>query len=527
MKSQSRKVARSQSRDESMYPAMKSGSYKSTDNRQQTTDIVHNPINDRDTDVSGVSGVNGLKIQRFDSQRLIANSQKPTAHSKNLLIRTVFILLVSNFLTLSLAAQSLPMSLDDCMAYAVEHSTSVGKKINALDDAQQQYNSSVASLFPSLSASVSGTTNLGRSIDPETNNYTNVSTFSNSYGISGSMPLFTGLQGINTMRAAKVARERGVQELQISRDEVAMQTMQAYIDVLYYIGTTEIAAQQLEDSRLMLKEARKLYEIGRKSAADVAEVESQEANYDYLLTEQENNLALAKIRLREIMNFPQDQELELVEELDIEFLTMLTPMEEVVNHALNNNVKVVSAELNTSYSKLNYSRSKGYYYPSLYLYGGYNTSYFVNMENQAGYPSFLNQFSNNMGSYIQLGLSIPIFSGLERRSSAHMARNAWRSAELDEIAVRNAVESEVTTSYQQMKGYAKQYVVGQKKLEVAQLAYDGIAAKFEKGLVTAIDLQTASTTLLQAKSDCLRSKLQYVIEYRMVEYYNGRELINN
>ena len=340
------------------------------------------------------------------------------------------------------------------------------------------------------------------------------------------MPLFAGLQGINTIRAAKVARERGVNDLQLSRDEIAMQTMKAYIDVLYYIGTAEIAAKQLEDSRLMLKEIKKLYEIGRKSAAEVAEVESQEANYDYLLTEQQNNLALAKIRLCEIMNYPQDEELVIVEELDIEFQAMLTPMEDVVTYALNNNAKVISAELNTSYSKLNYNRTKGYYYPSLYLYGGYNTSYFINMENQAAYDAFLNQLRNNVGSYIQVGLSIPIFSGLDIRTSARKARNAWRNAELDEMAVRNAVESEVTQSYQQMKGYAKQYILGQKKVEAAQLAYDGISAKFEKGLVTAIDLQTASTTLLQAKSDCLRSKLQYVIEYKMVEYYNGGKLVN-
>ena len=450
--------------------------------------------------------------------------QQSTVNNQSI-IRTIFIYVVLIFLTLPLAAQSLPMTLDDCMAYAVEHSTSVGKKINALDDAQQDYNSSVASLFPSLSASVSGATNFGRSINPETNNYTNVSTFSNSYGISGSMPLFAGLQGINTIRAAKVARERGVNDLQLSRDEIAMQTMKAYIDVLYYIGTAEIAAKQLEDSRLMLKEIKKLYEIGRKSAAEVAEVESQEANYDYLLTEQQNNLALAKIRLCEIMNYPQDEELVIVEELDIEFQAMLTPMEDVVTYALNNNAKVISAELNTSYSKLNYNRTKGYYYPSLYLYGGYNTSYFINMENQAAYDAFLNQLRNNVGSYIQVGLSIPIFSGLDIRTSARKARNAWRNAELDEMAVRNAVESEVTQSYQQMKGYAKQYILGQKKVDAAQLAYEGIAAKFEKGLVTAIDLQTASTTLLQAKSDCLRSKLQYVIEYKMVEYYNGGELV--
>ncbi|MBR5216282.1 MAG: TolC family protein, partial [Bacteroidales bacterium] len=279
---------------------------RTTDNRQRTTDIVHNLI---------------ISHKEYKIQSSTAKSQS--------IIRTIFIYVVLNFLTLPLVAQSLPMTLDDCMAYAVEHSTSVGKKINALDDAQQDYNSSVASLFPSLSASVSGATNFGRSIDPETNNYTNVSTFSNSYGISGSMPLFAGLQGVNTVRAAKVARERGVNELQLSRDEIAMQTMKAYIDVLYYIGTTEIAAKQLEDSRLMLKEIKKLYEIGRKSAAEVAEVESQEANYDYLLTEQQNNLALAKIRLCEIMNYPQDEELNIDENIDIEFVNMLTPMEDV------------------------------------------------------------------------------------------------------------------------------------------------------------------------------------------------------
>ena len=212
---------------------------RTTDNRQRTTDIV-------------------LSLICHKTQQPNALAQQPTAKSQSIK-RTIFILLVSNFLTLGLAAQSSLMNMNDCMAYAVEHSTSVGKKINALDDAKQDYNSSVASLFPSLSASVSGATNFGRSIDPETNSYTNVSTFSNSYGISGSMPLFAGLQGVNTVRAAKVARERGTHELQISRDEIAMQTMQAYIDLLYYIGTVKIAQQQLEDSRQMLKEAKKLY----------------------------------------------------------------------------------------------------------------------------------------------------------------------------------------------------------------------------------------------------------------------------
>ena len=96
-----------------------------------------------------------------------------------------------------------------------------------------------------------------------------------------------------------------------------------------------------------------------------------------------------------------------------------------------------------------------------------------------------------------------------------------RNAELELAAVRNSVESEVVQACRRMDGYGKLYNQAVKKVEASQLAYDGIAAKFEKGLVTAIELQSAATTLLQAKSDRLRSQLQYMIEKRMVDYYSG------
>ena len=78
-----------------------------------------------------------------------------------------------------------------------------------------------------------------------------------------------------------------------------------------------------------------------------------------------------------------------------------------------------------------------------------------------------------------------------------------------------------------MQGYGKLYNQAVRKVEASQLAYDGIAAKFENGLVTAIELQSAATTLLQAQSDRLRSQLQYMIEKRMVDYYSGIPFVHS
>ncbi len=439
----------------------------------------------------------------------------------------ILTLLVSNFLTLVCItnAKAQTLTLDECMRYAVENSTTVGQKNLALDDSKTNYAEAVASLFPSINGSVGGAVNFGRGIDPATNSYTTVTTFSNSYGISGSMPLFDGLQCINTVRAAKVARKMGATGVEIARDEVAMQTLSAYMDVVYYTEAAKIARKQLEASRRTLELVRRQFDLGTKSAADVAEIESQEANYDYLLTTEENNLALAYIKLREVMNYPQDKELEIVTNIDLEALPSAVSEQALVDYALANNPKIIASRHATEQSRLNLARAKSAYSPSLYLYGGYNTSYFIDFDNKALYDPFGSQFRNNRGGYIQMSLSIPIFNGLSARSSKRRAANAYRSAQLEQMAVERAVESEVAQTWQQMQGFGKQYVQGQKKVNAAELAYNGAERKFENGLISALDLQTAANTLLQAKSDKLRARLQYIVKSRMVDYYNGMSLI--
>ena len=435
-------------------------------------------------------------------------------------MKRVFMIIIAGcFFFMNAPAQV--MTMDECMAYAVEHSVSVCKQENALDNAKMNYRQSVASLFPSVSASISASTNFGRSIDPETNSYTTVSTFGNSYSLSASMPLFAGLRYVNGIRAAKVARERGYSDLQIARDKVAMDVMRAYSDVVYYKGAVKIAEEHLSASRKTLRQAQKLHELGRKSAAEVAEVASQEANYDYLLAEQQNNLTMAWIALREVMNLPQDYTLEVVEEDGIIVSCDNLQIQRIVENALDGNAQVVSSELAVKEYKLHYARAKGAWFPTISLSAGINTNYYTNFDNKQAYPSFSSQFKNNSGEYVGVSMSIPIFSNLSRSASVRSSRNALRNAELELSAVRSSVESEVVQACSRMEGYGKLYNQAMKKVEASQLAYDGIAAKFENGLVTAIELQSAATTLLQAKSERLRSQLQYMIEKRVVDYYSG------
>ena len=410
------------------------------------------------------------------------------------------------------------LTLDDCMRYAVEHSPAVRRQDYTNRNYRQDYIESIAALVPSVSGSIGASTSFGRSVDPETNTYTDVSNFDNSYSVSGQMPLFAGLTGINTVRAARIMRLQGVEELQLARDEIALKTMQAYFDVVYYTGSVRLAREQL-------KKSRKLFELGLKSAADVAEVESQQASDDYLLTQQENNLALAEIALAEAMNYPADRPLRIVTDPGIETPAGVAPFDEVLGNALENNPKAVAARHDVRHSRLQFSIARGNLFPSLYVGGGYSTNFFMSLDDRSLYASFPNQFRDNRGFYVSAQLNIPIFGGLARRTSVSRARNNWRIAEQNRTETLRALQSEVAQAYQQMLGYGKEFVQASKKSDAARLAYEAVSGKYERGMVSALDLQTAADKLLEARSERLRARLQYIIKVRLVAYYNGEPLI--
>ena len=427
--------------------------------------------------------------------------------------------------TVSAPESSAPMTLDACMRYAVEHSPAVRRQDYANRNYRQDYIASVSALVPSVNGAVSASTSFGRSVDPETNTYTDVSNFDNSYSASGQMPLFAGLTGINTVRAAKVMRLQGVEELQLARDEVALRTMEAYFDVVYYTGSVRLAREQLETSAAELAKSRKLLELGLKSAADVAEVESQCASDDYLVTQQENNLALAEIALSEAMNYPADRPLVIDTDIAVGTPAGAVPFDDVLAYALDNHPKALAAGYDVRHSRLQFSVAKGNLYPSISVGGGYSTNFFMNLDDRTQYAAFPAQFRDNRGYYFSAQLSIPIFGGLSRRTSLNRARNNWRIAELRRVETLRALQSEIAQAYQQMLGYGKEFVQASKKSDAAQLAYDAVAGKYERGMVSALDLQTAADKLLQARSERLRARLQYIVRVRLVEYYNGEPLI--
>ncbi|MDR1222718.1 MAG: TolC family protein [Tannerella sp.] len=423
-------------------------------------------------------------------------------------------------------AQDSFWTMEQCMRYAVENSTAVKKQMYENDSRKADYTSAALGFLPSFSAGVSAQYNFGRAIGPGTNTYVNTTTFNNYYGLSASLPVFYGGQIVNQYRLAKSNRQSGMNDLQKIKDDLALNTLEAFVNVVYYRGTVRFAEEKLEESNRTLYKICRQEELGIKGMADVAQVRAQVAGDDYNLTRQQNAYNTALLRLKEYMNYPYDEELQLDTAMSgNEYLTGSESVADIYEYARETNPAALQAAYQLKANRLYLLMQKGSLFPSLSFSTGVNTSYYDILQSGEVLPPFRSQFKNNRGEYVSLSLNIPLFNRLSRLRDIRRAGNNVRIAEEQQSEVLRRLQTVIEQSVLERDGYAKESVQMEKKLESDRIAYEITVRKFEEGLMSPLDLQTSANTLIESKANLLQRQLMYLLKCKQVDYYKGEPLV--
>jgi len=441
----------------------------------------------------------------------------------------------------SVGAQETTLTATDCMRYAVEHNHDIRIGQWQQDSRKADRTAAIGSFLPYVGGSIGAQYNYGRAIDPETNTYTNVSTFYNGYSVQATLPVFDGFQRINQLRAAKASVLMGRSQLRAQQDELALQVFEAFCNVLYYQGTVKMAEEKREQSQLTLRQTQVMAEVGQKSEADVAQMEAQLAADDYEITRQQNELSTALLSLKQLMNYPEADTLVLAGE-GRNFLsdrsTPNTPSNQSTPSTQTSsttptsedfltleNPAVAAAAQNVVVARRNLNIARGALSPSLSISGGISTSFNKMLHNET--TPFRDQLSNNKGEYIYASVSIPIFNRLETLTSIRRQRNNLRIAEEELAQKRDELVKLQLQALNDVEGYHKLTLQMQHKVEADSIAARLTTRKYEEGLSSAIDVQTSTATLLESRSRLLQCRLMLALKQKLVNYYQGIPLILN
>jgi len=437
---------------------------------------------------------------------------------KTYLLFSIFWFVIGN----ALVAQN-TWNLTRCISFAIENN--IGLKQMEIQEklASEDLNQSKRNLLPGMSASSRAGVSFGRSVDPNTNDIVNNEFFNNSYDVGASLTLFNGFKLLNQIEYQKFRKKASELNRLNATDDLAFGVMNSYFEVLYYQGMLKIARQQVETSGISLKKIEKQVELGLKSKPDLLEMRANYETEELRRIQVENSLKTSMLQLKQRMNLTDTTTLVLDEEQNPAETSGNQNTENLFDSYLQWSpyYQSFNAQLKASRKSLAISRSQ--LYPSINAYGSVGTGYYETTKDEAGKTiKFGTQLDNNLSQYLGGTVNIPIFSRWAVRSDVKKAKLEVEQAQNTLDEEKQKLYFEMANNLNDLEAIEKEYNQYQKQREADQLAFQAAEKKIEQGLVNVVDFYIAKNRLSNSESQVLRSKLQWEVKKKVLDFYSGK-----
>jgi len=427
-------------------------------------------------------------------------------------------------MSLNSTAQSTPITLKQCVDAAIAKNLTIKQSEFAMDRRHVGWKQGKANLLPTLNASVNHNMNNGRSIDPTTNSYVTQSYTSASYSLGTDLTLFNGLRLMNTLKSARYAYDASRASLQQQKDNITLDVIQAYLDVLTNVDLLAQAKKQVEVTQKQVDRLDILNQAGNIKPSDLYDMKGNLAENKMSVTNIQNALNTSRLRLSQLMNIPFNDNLE-VERLAAEQFSVdysATP-DSIYLSALDHMGLVKAADLLVKSAQKDVLVAKGALWPTLSFGGGIDTRFSSTGTDATGVKvPYYDQLSNNYFTYFGLGLRIPILNALRNRHNVELSKIDLKDIEYQKetnlIQLKQAIERdhnnlETTKSkYMALVDQVAAYVENFRAAEI----------RFNEGASNSVDYLIAKNKLDAANLNLILARYDYVIRTKILDYYQGK-----
>lgn len=421
-------------------------------------------------------------------------------------------------------------SLDDCVAYALEHNLQLNDFKYSGQSNKETYRQSIRDLLPRIVGSTNYVVNFGRSTDPFTNDVVTTDFFSNNYSLESSIDLFRGFQKLNAIKASKFLFKAAKEETLQQKYLLAFRVMQAFYDIQFFEGLVSISKEQLAVSQRNYDLVQKQIELGLKAGADLYEAESLLLTDKLNVTQSENQLDAAKLILIQEMNLENTTEISIqsgIEQMEGKAGSDPFHSDSIFTKAKNFMPIIKAQEFRAKAAKKQVAAARGELYPSLSLFGGVGTGYFETTRDSLGTTiPFRDQFKNNTFQFVGVSLSIAISNGWSSRSRV-------KQQKIERLRAENNLEVQEQELYQTIQQLVQEYDALQveyeqsnQKMEAQNLAFTIAQKKYEKGLINALELFTAKNLFAGAQNENLQVRLRSEVNRSTLDFYRGLPVFN-
>ena len=416
-------------------------------------------------------------------------------------------------------------SLDDCISYALQHNLELNDYSYNLSSNKETYRQSIRNVLPNINAYSDYNIRFGRSVDPNDNSIVNSDFFSNNYSINSSIDLFQGFQKINEIKAAKFMYNATKEETLQQKYLLAFRIMRAFYDIQFFQGLLAISNEQQAVSQRNFDLVKKQIDLGLKAGADLYEAESLLLTDKLNVTQTANSLTAAKLGLIQEMNLVDVADIFIDTQLPIK--NELTQNVELRTDSVYNEARsfipIIKAQmLREKAAKKQIAVARGSLYPSLSLFGGVGTGFYETTRDATGLTiPFRDQFRDNTFKFIGVALNIPISNGWSGRSRVKQQKIAHLRAKNNLNIQEQELKQTIQYLVQEYTALQTEYEQSNQKMESQNLSFNIAQKRYEKGLISALELFTAKYLFASSQNENLQVRLRAEVNKSTLDFYRG------
>ncbi|HMQ45044.1 MAG TPA: TolC family protein, partial [Mariniflexile sp.] len=156
-------------------------------------------------------------------------------------------------LGISSFSQEKKWTLRECVDYALEHNISIKQtEMDALI-AEENITSAKSNFIPTVSGSASQGFNFGSFIGQDGSRISRDSR-GNSFGLNTGITIFNGFENTNLYKQAKLGLKSSQLQLDILKDNISLNVVNAYLNILFNKETLKLAEEQIDISTKSLEQ---------------------------------------------------------------------------------------------------------------------------------------------------------------------------------------------------------------------------------------------------------------------------------
>jgi outer membrane protein len=413
-------------------------------------------------------------------------------------------------------------TLKECVDHAIENNISVkqselDKNISVEDVKAAKWN-----FAPNLNASASQGFNFGSSIGVSGARIP-ADFRSNNFSINSSTNLFNGFASIHTFKQAQLGVEAQDAAILKMKNDISLNVVNGYLQILFAKEQFKVAEAQVTISENEVTRVQQLVEAGVLPEGDLLNIKSTLANDQQSLVVAQNTLTITKLQLAQMLQL-EVMSIDVADvPINVQEQTILGNSVTAIYDMANSTFPEIKlAELNILSAEKGVKISRANYYPSLTMSFGVNTAYQHRQGSTDISPfTFSDQIDDNMGQSLIFSLNIPIFNRYQFRSNVNKSKINHQKIQYSLESERLRLRETIQTSYTDAQASSKSYDASTKSVDAQSKAFDYAQERFKAGAINSFDFNQAKNNLVNAQSQLIQSKYDFMFKLKVLEFYYG------